>query len=453
MFRGFSQDSDAPITRFEQMLKTNDVYFFDAIEFETIVQFYIDSGEQNLAKKALEMALNQHPYHIDLLLLKSELLIFDNEYKTAEEVLNFVEELEPSNQEIYIQKATICSKNKKHKNAIALLNKVIEFTDDPYEIWCLLGIEYMVLENYTEAKEAFKKCILEDINDLQVMFNLLLCLDYLKAHQEAVEVLNAILAKDPYNEIAWVEIGKQYLHLDLKEEALGAFDFAIISEDSFTGAYIEKGKLLEQLGRINLAIESYEIALQLDDPSSFLHLRIADCHAALGNNALAVQHYKQSINQDPSYEKAWTGIIDFYIENTDPEKALYYTDKALNINDNYIAYWKRSALLNKTLGKYAEAEIAFQNTIELGNYELAIWEAWLDTLAFLNEWEKGYTIGQQAKEFYSNETGIDVRLAGFYLHIGKTIEAEYYLKNVADIDNALAKELSTLFPYLLPYLK
>ena len=27
MFREFSQDSDAPVTRFEQMLKTNQVYF------------------------------------------------------------------------------------------------------------------------------------------------------------------------------------------------------------------------------------------------------------------------------------------------------------------------------------------------------------------------------------------------------------------------------------------
>ena len=41
-------------------------------------------------------------------------------------------------------------------------------------------------------------------------------------------------------------MGKQYLQLD-KEEALGAFDFAIIGEDTFTGAYIEKAKLLESL--------------------------------------------------------------------------------------------------------------------------------------------------------------------------------------------------------------
>ena len=87
MFREFSQNSDAPVTRFEQMLKTNQVYFFDAVEFETIIQYYIDTGEINLAKKALQMAINQHPFHIDLLLLKSELLIFDDAHKEASQLL------------------------------------------------------------------------------------------------------------------------------------------------------------------------------------------------------------------------------------------------------------------------------------------------------------------------------------------------------------------------------
>ena len=58
------------------MLKTNEVYYFDAEDFECIIQFYIDSGEINLAKKALHLAIKQHPVHSDLLLLKSETFDF-----------------------------------------------------------------------------------------------------------------------------------------------------------------------------------------------------------------------------------------------------------------------------------------------------------------------------------------------------------------------------------------
>ena len=68
------------------------------------------------------------------------------------------------------------------------------------------------------------------------------------------------------------------------EEALSAFDFAIIGEDHFTGAYVEKGKLLKSIGRFNEAIEHFEIALQLDDPSAYLLTQIANCHMVMTIN-------------------------------------------------------------------------------------------------------------------------------------------------------------------------
>lgn len=453
MFREFSQNSDAPVTRFEQMLKTNQVYFFDAVEFETIIQYYIDTGEINLAKKALQMGINQHPFHIDLLLLKSELLIFDDAHDEASQLLDTIEEMEPSNQEVYIQKAAIFSKNKRHQAAIEYLFKGLEQADDPHEIWSLLGMEYMVQENYTEAKNYFRLCIEEDQEDYQMLYNLLFCLDYLNANNEALEVLNIVLETNPYNEIAWLESGKQYLNLNQKEEALSAFDFAIISEDTFVGAYIEKAKLLESLGKINQAIENYEIATRLEDPSAYLYIRIAVCHQQLGNDQMALQYFKKGINEDPSYEKAWTGIVDFYIEKQNPIKALYYCEKALQINENYVSYWKRNALLNKTMGKYEEANVAFQNTIELGNYELSVWLDWLDTLIFLNEWKKGQTIGQQAKEFYPEELALDYKIAGCFYKMGKSIEMEYYLQNVNKKFDHLPQTVLDLFPQLIPLLE
>ena len=101
--------------------------------------------------------------------------------------------------------------------------------------------------------------------------------------------------KQIYNEIAW-QVGKQYLQQGKKDEALSAFDFAIISEDTFIGAYIEKAKLLESIGKTNAAIEQYECALKLEDPTSYILVRIAHCHEKLGNNQLALQYFKKGVN-------------------------------------------------------------------------------------------------------------------------------------------------------------
>ena len=83
----------SPIARFELMLQSNRVYFFDATEFEEIIQFYIDSGSLRLAYKALEIGENQHPGNSGLKLLHVELMLLNNQYKEAEDVIDTLREM------------------------------------------------------------------------------------------------------------------------------------------------------------------------------------------------------------------------------------------------------------------------------------------------------------------------------------------------------------------------
>lgn len=70
------EDEEFPIARFESMLKTNDVYFFDATEFENITHHYLDEGKVSKAKKAIQIGLGQHPSSIELKLLQIEIMVF-----------------------------------------------------------------------------------------------------------------------------------------------------------------------------------------------------------------------------------------------------------------------------------------------------------------------------------------------------------------------------------------
>ena len=69
-----------PLSKFESMLKTNSIYFFDLVEFEEIIVHYLDTGKHSLAKKAVQLGLQQHPSSIDLKLLEVEILIFDDKF-------------------------------------------------------------------------------------------------------------------------------------------------------------------------------------------------------------------------------------------------------------------------------------------------------------------------------------------------------------------------------------
>jgi len=101
--------NNLPLTKFESMLKTNDILFFDSSEFENIIHHYLESGKISLAKKAIKLGLEQHPTSVNLQLFKVEILVIENKFDKADDILEHLHILEPNNEEIYIQKANILS--------------------------------------------------------------------------------------------------------------------------------------------------------------------------------------------------------------------------------------------------------------------------------------------------------------------------------------------------------
>ena len=234
------------------MLKTNSVFYFDSNDFINISHHYIDQANYKLAGRAVKMGLNQHPNNVDLMLLNSELLIFNSKYDAAYEILNFVQEIDPENREVYLQKATIYSKNNLSEEAIEILKSALSFIDDKIDIWNMIAMEFLLIEDFESAIPFFKKCLDYDDEDYQSLYNLVFCYENLGLIDESISELSHVLEKRPYSKIAWHQLGKIYKKQGKLKEAISAFDFAIISDDQFVSAYIEKAKILEKVRKYNL---------------------------------------------------------------------------------------------------------------------------------------------------------------------------------------------------------
>ena len=105
-FQDFFSNS---ILKFESMLKTNKFLFFDVDEFESIIIYYLESGNISLSNKAVKMALEQYPDNLSISLLNVESLITQNKIDEAEKLVNKIFEIEKNNPEIIIQKSRIFS--------------------------------------------------------------------------------------------------------------------------------------------------------------------------------------------------------------------------------------------------------------------------------------------------------------------------------------------------------
>jgi tetratricopeptide (TPR) repeat protein len=308
-FEQSEENQEFTLSKFESMLKTNNVFFFDSNEFENIIHHYLERGKIALAKKAIKLGLSQHPSSLNLKLFQVEILIFENKLNEASRLLSPLFEIEPNNEELYIQKANIYSKKDQHEKAIEVFKSAIELSDDCADLYSLIGMEYLFLDQFQEAKLNFIKCIELDIEDYSALYNVIYCFDFLDDTKGAIEYLNTYLDKNPYCEVAWHQLGKQYTEAKELIKAVTAFDFSIISDDTFIGAYLEKAKVLEKLKRFEEAIENYKKIEGQGAVSSELYLNLGNTHYKLNQVGPAIYYYEKALKLDPINEDVLNNLV------------------------------------------------------------------------------------------------------------------------------------------------
>jgi len=434
------------LSKFESMLKTNSVYFFDATEFEEIIQHYLSISKLSLAKKGIQLGLEQHPASIALKLLKVELFVFEDNLSEAIELLSEVEVLSPCNEEVFIQKATISSKKQKHKEAILFLKQSLQYAQDPLDIWMMIGMEYLYMEDYENASMNFAKCLDVDYDDYSSLYNIIYCFEMQQDFKGAIKYLNKFLDKNPFSEVAWHQLGRQYFELENYQEALKAFDYTVLIDENFIGGYLEKAKTLERLKEYEKAIANYLITIELDDPTAYVYIRIGECYEELEVMDTAIKYYKNAVHEDPLLDRGWVLLSDVYYGLEDYHKALYYTKKALEIDEFNTVFWRKFADINIKLNLYDEAIKAFYKCLDLGDDVIGVYVAIVDLLVFIKNFDDALDILVKAKNTYQGFAEIEYRLCGLFFILNKKKLSFLHLKNGLTLDFAYHNIIRDLFP-------
>ena len=428
MINNNSEEIKNSINRFNQMLKTKLVYYFDVKEFQNITEYYLSFGEVQLSKKALSMGLNQHPHNIDLLLIKIEHLILEKKLNSAKKILNDLDLISPFNEEIFIQKALVESKLGNHLQSINLLIKLLDFTSEPTDVWNLIGMEYLLIEDYYNAEYFFRNCILENPEDYPSLYNLLHCYEQMNLNKKAINILKNTIKLNPYSEIAWHQLGCIYSKMDKIEKAISCFDYAIISDNKLISAYIEKAKLLELKNQFVNAIDNYKLVLKFNDPSAFIYTKIGECYINLNDKKKGLKYFLKAIHIEPSFEKSWIKLIDFYIKLKKYKKASLYLHKSLRINPDCIDLWEKSVKVNKNLKLKKNVTLSYETMIDLGDSRWSTLISCIDEWIIQKNWKKAIEIGLKAKSYFPNKSEIFYKLAGCYMKLGQNLKSNNSIK-------------------------
>ena len=118
-------DLKALVIRFEQMLKVNGSKFFDVEEFEEIIDFYLENQNVSKARKAIEIAITQHPGSSLFLLKQARFFMLSSKLTRALETLDDLISLDPNNYEAFLTRGSVYLKLKKIAKATDEFSRAI----------------------------------------------------------------------------------------------------------------------------------------------------------------------------------------------------------------------------------------------------------------------------------------------------------------------------------------
>lgn len=122
--------------------------------------------------------------------------------------------------------------------------------------------------------------------------------------ERAIEVLEALVARDPRNEHAYFFLGAAHFELHAHAKALKAYVSALGLVPTYVGAMIGAGHCLRLLGRYDQAIRmGHEVLARRKEDSDALFL-IGSSHFARGDNQAAADFLARFLRTNPEVEAA-----------------------------------------------------------------------------------------------------------------------------------------------------
>jgi tetratricopeptide (TPR) repeat protein len=449
---GFSHEEEIKqvIQKFEKMKKNNENYFFDVIEFETIIDFYLESNNQSRAFEAAAIATRQHPNSVSIQLRKARVLLDKGRAVETLKILKKLESIEPGNHEIYIAKGT----------ALGMLGdingakKMFDFalTKDSEEPENILFVITSVLQNlnYYETLIPYLLRLREMEPDYYAhLYDLAYAYEKIQDFDNSIKNYRQYLEEEPFSDSAWYNMGIIFNKLEEYDRAMEAYDYALAINDQNSFALFNKGNILSNLDRYAEAIPVYHEYLELEPESFEAMTYLAECYEKCSDPELARKYYHEAIDLAPEMADPWFGLGIISLNSGEVEESFIYLRKALRFDDENPEIW---FFLGKAHYLYGEKKAALRCYREALKIDAFYDEVWIELGKIILA--DGFTAKalpylQQAYKITGDVPGMNYLLAAFYLHSEENEKSHFHLSSAIKNDRELFTEFQGIFPEII----
>jgi tetratricopeptide (TPR) repeat protein len=174
------------------------------------------------------------------------------------------------------------------------------------------------------------------------------------------KVLKTLLAK------RWYDKGVALRNLKRFDDALSAYDHAILLDPSYASPWNGKGNVLSDLKRFNDALSAYDHAILLDPSKTLPWNGRGNVLYELNYLDNALSAYEHAILLDPSKASPWNGKGNVLSELNYLDNALSAYEHAILLDPSEGGSWYNKSLALQALGRPKEAQEALGKARQLG---------------------------------------------------------------------------------------
>lgn len=443
----FEEEIRSAVQKFERMRSNNQSCFFDVIEFESIIDYYIESNNSLKAYEAAILAAEQHPNSVSIQLRKARVLLDRGRAVEALRILKNLESIEPGNHEICVAKGTALGMLGDIQGAKKMFDYALTLdSDDTANILFSITSVLQNLNYYDYLIPYLKKLIQLEPDFYAHLYDLAYAFEKTENYAESIRYYRKYLEEEPFSDSAWYNLGIIYNKLDEPEKALTAYDYSLAINSSNTFALFNKGNILYNQEKYVEAVPVYHEYLE-NEPDNFEAMTyLAECYEKTGDLVLARKYYNEAIELAPDFADPWFGLGILALDEGNPSESLIFLRKAVRLDDENPEIWYILGKAHYASGEEKAALRCFREALKIDVYYNEVWSD-LGRI-ILNEGyiKRALPYLEKAYKIIGDIPGINYLLGAFHCHLGNTDKAFRHISLALSSEKEAFYEFRDIFP-------
>ena len=285
------------VNRYETLLNNKKPFYFDVTDFESIIEFYVEQNKFKRAFEATNIALNFFPQAPEIKIKKAQLLLDKGKPVEALSELKTAIIHDPKNFEIFLLLGITYLNLNNYKESIRQFEECIKILPDEVkkdEIFLTMGFHLSHANKFTSAIKYLSKSI--EINNIDAITEIAYCYDCLTNYNKCIEYYLKAIDIEPLLEVNWYNIGLAYIKTKSYEKAFEALDYSLAIDPSYLSAILAKAHILFYLEKYNEAVEVYKEYLKYDSEYADVFYSIGECYEKIDDVKNAIKYFSQLLN-------------------------------------------------------------------------------------------------------------------------------------------------------------